>query len=129
MHKVILSTDFARDKALRLVGGAPQGWVITIAEPRRTLDQNALLWALLTDVSTAKPQGRFHTPEIWKDIFLDAIGIKADWVPSLDGSTVVNTARRSSKLSKSQMSELIECIYAYGAEHGVAWSGPQERAA
>jgi hypothetical protein len=126
MHKVVLASPFARDKALRLVGGAPEGWVVSLAEPRRTVSQNDKMWALLTDISLAKPQGRFHTPEIWKDIFLDSIGIKADWVPSLDGSTAVNTARRSSKLTKAQMSDLIESIYAYGSEHGVRWSDPKE---
>jgi hypothetical protein len=31
-------------------------------------------------------------------------------------------APRTSKLNVKEFSDLIECIYAYGAEHGVKWS-------
>jgi hypothetical protein len=96
--------------------------VMTLAEPRRTNAQNDLLWELLTQVSQAKPMGRDHSPEIWKCIFMDALpdaAFKARWVPSLDGESVVNTGHRSSKLTKAQMSDLIESINAFMAENGI----------
>lgn len=124
MYKTILTTDTARRRAIELIVKAPQGWVASLAEPRRTNAQNDLLWSLLTIVSEAKPMGRDHSPEIWKSIFMDALpdaAFKARWVPSLDGESVVNTGHRSSKLSKSQLSDLVESIYAFGTEHGITW--------
>lgn len=132
-HKVVITNGYSRDRAKALIDRAPPGYVMSIAEPKRTTAQNDLLWSILTDVSVAKPMGRRHTPEIWKSIFMDALpgeAFKARWVPSIDGEGVVNTGHRSSRLSKSNMSDLIESIYAFGAEHGVEWThDPEERAA
>jgi hypothetical protein len=36
---------------------------------------------------------------------------------------------RSSRMNKSQMSELVEFIYSWGSERGVKWSEPEERKA
>lgn len=108
-----------RDMAHRIVDCAPAGSVMEVSAPKRTLDQNAKLWALLSDISRAKPQGRVMTTEQWKCVFIDALGIKARWVPSLDGESVVNTGYRSSRLTKAQMSDLIEMMTAYAAEHGI----------
>jgi hypothetical protein len=107
------------------VDKAPDGFVVTLDEATRTNAQNDLMWVLLSDLSIAKPEGRSHPPKIWKCVFMDALpgdAFKALWVPSLDGESVVNTGHRSSKLTKAQMSDLIESIYAYGAEHGVRWT-------
>lgn len=125
MHKVVLSSPFTRARAHALVDKAPDGFVVTLDEATRTNAQNDLMWVLLSDLSIAKPEGRSHPPKIWKCVFMDALpgdAFKALWVPSLDGESVVNTGHRSSKLTKAQMSDLIESIYAYGAEHGVRWT-------
>lgn len=122
MFRTILSTPYARQRAKELIDRAEDGWVAELREPRRTNAQNDLLWELLTQVSQAKPMGRDHSPEIWKCIFMDALpdaAFKARWVPSLDGESVVNTGHRSSKLTKSQMSDLIESINAFMAENGI----------
>lgn len=125
---IILSNPVARSQAHRLIDLAPHGAVCNIAEARRTGDQNAKMWAMLSDVARAKPQGRVLTTDKWKSLFMDAIGIPADWEPGINGG-VVNVGYRSSRLTKGQMSDLIEQMYAYGAEHGVVWSEPREQAA
>jgi hypothetical protein len=122
MFKIIIGSDYSRKRAIEAVVAAEPGHVMTLAEPRRTNAQNDLLWELLTQVSQAKPMGRDHSPEIWKCIFMDALpdaAFKARWVPSLDGESVVNTGHRSSKLTKAQMSDLIESINAFIAENGI----------
>jgi hypothetical protein len=119
VHTVLIGNQHSRDRAKAIIDRAPPGYIMKLEQPRRTIDQNRLLWQLLTEIEIAKPQGRAHTKEQWKDIFLDAIGIKADWVPSLDGKSVVNTARHSSRLRKSEFTDLIELIYSYAAENGV----------
>jgi hypothetical protein len=81
------------------------------------------MWAMLSDIARAKPGGRDLTTDKWKALFMDAIGIPADWEPGINGG-VVNVGYRSSRLTKEQMSDMIEQMYAYGAEHGVEWSEP-----
>lgn len=126
---VILSTPRNRQLAHGLVERAPLGAVLTIAEAARTSDQNAKLWAMLSDVARAKPQGRVLPTETWKALFMQAAGFQCTFEPSLDGRGVVPLGFKSSRLTKAEFSDLIEAIYAFGAEHGVVWSDEQERAA
>jgi hypothetical protein len=67
-HRVILTNAFSRERFKRIVDKAPDGYVAEVREPKRTLDQNNKLWAMLTDVSVAMPMGRRHTPDDWKAI-------------------------------------------------------------
>jgi hypothetical protein len=118
---IILSTAGNVRRAHDLLDRAPMGAVLNIRPATRTGEQNAKMWAMLSDIARAKPQGRELTTDKWKALFMDAIGIPADWEPGINGG-VVNVGYRSSRLTVAQMSELIEQMYAYGAEHGVEWS-------
>ena len=125
---VILASDYQRHLAKRLIDAAPPGAVVNVREARRTSEQSDKMWAMLGDISRAKPMGRRLAPEIWKCLFLDDVGHKPKWEPSLDGDGVVNTGYRSSRLTKAQMSDVIERLYAFGAEHNITWSeGEAER--
>lgn len=96
--------------------------VVTIQEKTRSLEQNALLWALLTDISEQVTwYGRKLTPEDWKAVFTAAWS-KAGVVPNLDKNGFVVLGQSTSRMSKSQFCELIELIYAFGTEHDVMWS-------
>lgn len=108
-----------RETAHRVIDCAPVGSVVNVKPPRRTLDQNAMLWALLSTVSRAKPEGRSYPPEIWKCLFMASAGHQVRWEPALDGEGVVQVGYRSSRLSKADMGELIECVQEYMARHGI----------
>ena len=71
---VVLKGPTCRDLARQLVEVAPNGSVVNIRPARRSTDQNAKMWAMLSDVSRAKPEGRTHTPEMWKALFMHACG-------------------------------------------------------
>jgi len=120
---IILRSDTQRDFAKRLIDQAPVDAVVNIKPATRTNDQNALLWSLLSDLARARPQGRVHTTDVWKSLAMAMCGFPSSYEPSLDGNGVVPLGFRSSRLTKVQMSDMIEAIYAYGAEHGVQWSG------
>lgn len=126
-HRTILSSKFARERAKALVDKAPPGFIAEVREPARTLDQNNRLWAMLTDVSVAMPQGRRHTPDDWKAIFMNACGWECQFLEGLDGRPFPQ-GFRSSKLTKAQMSDLINFIQAFGDEHNVRWSEPTNEA-
>ena len=122
---IILHGPSQRDHAKRMIDVAPVNAVVKVSAPGRTLSQNDKLWAMLSDVSRAKPEGRAHTPEVWKALFMSACGHAVQFEQGLDG-TPFPVGFRSSRLSKAQMIDLIEFIYAYGSQHGVVWTEPME---
>jgi hypothetical protein len=110
--------------AKELIDQAPDRAVVNIKPETRSNEQNAKMWAMLSDVSRAKPEGREYTPEIWKALFMAEAGFKPRFEPSLDGKGVVPIGYKSSRLAKAEFRDLIEAIYAYGSEHGVKWTEP-----
>jgi hypothetical protein len=124
-HTVRLGDDFARSRARRIIDLAPPGYVMTVREPKRTLDQNDKMWAMLTDISVAMPLGRRHTPDDWKAIAMNACGWECQFCEGLDGRPFP-MGFRSSNLTKSQMSTLIDWLQAFGDEHGVKWTEPKD---
>lgn len=118
---VILNSPYARQRAHQLIDKAPDGLVVTVRQPTRTTDQNDKMWAMLSDVSVSKPEGRKHTPEDWKAIFMNACGWEVQFIEGLDGRPFPS-GFRSSRLTKAQMGDLITFIQEYGDRHGVHWS-------
>lgn len=118
---VHLRTDRQRELAKSLIDKAPDNAVVKISPEKRSDDQNAKMWAMLSDVSRSKPEGRRHIPEVWKCLFMQACGHEVTFEHGLDGRPFP-LGFHSSKLTKAQMSDLIEFIYSYGAKHGVRWS-------
>jgi hypothetical protein len=122
---LILRGKSQRDLAKQMIDRAPVDAVVKVSAPGRTLSQNDKLWALLSDLSRAKPDGRMHTPEMWKALTMHACGHAVQFENGLDGQPFP-TGFRSSRLTKQQMSDLIEFIYAYGSERGVVWTEPAQ---
>jgi hypothetical protein len=81
---------------------------------------------MLTDVATQKEHvGRKYAPDQWKVLFMHACGREVQFIPSLDNATFIPWGQSSSDLSKAEMTELIEFIHAWGAEHGVVFHDPE----
>jgi hypothetical protein len=120
-YRFVLTNSFSRQRAIAAIQKAPDGFIASVEEPRRTLDQNSRLWAMLSDVAMSKPQGRMHTPEEWKCIFMSACGWEVAFLPGLDGR-FLPYGYRSSKLTKKQMTDLQDFIQAWGDENGVRWT-------
>lgn len=122
MSQVVhLRGQYQRELAKGLIDKAPDNAVVKISPEKRSDDQNAKMWAMLSDISRAKPEGRLHIPEVWKCIFMAACGHEVTFEHGIDGKPFP-LGFSSSRLTKAQMSDLIECIYAYGAKHNVKWS-------
>ncbi len=118
---VILRGPSQRDFAKALIDRAPADAVVKVSLAKRTLDQNAKLWAMLSDISRAKPAGRVATPETWKALAMHACGFAVQFEMGLNGQPFP-TGFRSSEMTKDEMSMLIEWLYAFGAENTVRWS-------
>jgi len=79
---------------------------------------------MLTDVSRqVNWYGRYLSKWAWKDIFT-AARKRQDVVPGIEGGFVV-LGEHTSRMSKAEMSELIDLMLAFGAEHKVSWTDPQ----
>ena len=97
--------------------------VVEVKPETRSLEQNARLWAMLTDIARQVDwYGRKLTPEEWKHVFTAALS-KQDVVPGIDGGFVV-LGKSTSKMTKSEMNELQTLMEAFGAEEGVRFTAP-----
>lgn len=123
---VLLVSDTQRDFAKRLIDMAPQNAVVNIKERKRSNEQNALMWVLLSDVSQAKPKGLNYSTDLWKCLFMEACGHEVQFMEGLNGQPFP-VGHQSSKLTVPQMRDLIEFIYAWGSENGVQFSEKPER--
>ena len=124
---LVLVSPEIRQKAAHWAAELPEGTRIDFKAPKRSLPQNDRMWAMLTDIASQLPwHGVKLCPDDWKLIFLDALKRELRIVPNIDGTGFVNLGRSSSDLSKQEMSELIELIAAFGANHGVRFHDPVE---
>jgi hypothetical protein len=120
-----LDSRYSRQEAHRVIDAAPAGYVVTVKEPKRSTAQNDRFWAMLSDVSRAKPEGRAHTPEAWKELFMHACGWESRFAQGLNGE-FFPVGFRSSQLTVRQMTELMDFIDAWGTERGVVWTERQQ---
>jgi hypothetical protein len=122
---VWLRSVHQRRLAHQLIDHAPVDAVVKVSAAKRSNDQNAKMWAMISDVSRQKPEGRLHVPEVWKAIFMAACGHEVQFENGLDNKPFP-IGFRSSNLSKTQMADLIEYMYFYGSKHDIKWSEEYE---
>jgi hypothetical protein len=93
--------------------------------PLRTLDQNKLMWAVLSDLAR---QVNWHGQKLdsteWKCVLTAALK-RQKVVPGIDGGFVV-IGQSTSKMTKQELSEVIELGYAFGSQHGVVFGDDQQ---
>jgi hypothetical protein len=112
-----------RATAHRAIDAAPDGYVVKIGEETRRDAQNRLLHAVLGDIRKQIPDMQQYTIEQIKLRFMDAFSSEVAYLPKLDGAGFFPVGQRTSTLSVSQFSGLMELVFAYGAKNGVRWSG------
>lgn len=116
---------FAHD----LLDKAPVDAVVNVREATRNRDQNARMWAMLSDIARAKPEDRHWTTDTWKAAFMHSLGHQCQFAEGLDGSGPFPIGFRTSRLTVRQMADLITVIGEYGDRHGVRWSEPARQCA
>lgn len=128
MKRLTITGEAARKAICRHVLTADEGYIVTIAEPSRNLEQNAKMWAMLADLSEQTDwHGNKLNPEEWKDL-LSAGLVQSKVVPNMTGNGFVILGQRTSKLSKSQFAALIELITAFAVERGVIFGDERQSA-
>lgn len=105
----------------------PDGYIVTVQEPTRTLEQNAALHSAISDIAK---QINWHGARMdideWKRL-LTAAWARAEkepvtLVPALDGQGFDVLYRRTSLMTKRELSSLIDYLHAWGTDQGVKWS-------
>lgn len=120
-HKVLTQQIWPLIKASLMAG---HRMVVNVKKETRSLEQNARMWAMLTDVSKQVVwYGRKLTPEDWKHVFTASL-TKQEVVPGIDGGFVV-LGKSTSQMTKAEMSELQELMQAFGAQQGVKFTAPE----
>ena len=119
---LVLSSQAIRAKAIAWINSAPPDTRVEFKAPKRTLDQNAKLWASLTDISEQVVwHGQRLKASDWKLILIAALKQEMRIVPNIDGTGFVNLGVSSSDLSKQEFSDLLELTMMFGAKHGVTF--------
>ena len=127
---IILNSPTERQRAATWAMNAPAGTRVEFKASKRSLPQNARMWAMLSDIADQLAwHGKKLKTEDWKLVFLDALTQELRFVPNIDGTGFVNLGRSSSSLTKDEMSGMIELMLKFGAEHGVVFHDERKAAA
>ena len=121
MSKFILAHAEARRRASEAIQQAPDGYVVTIKPPARSLDQNAAMWALLGEFAErlewpVNGQMVKMDAEDWKHVLTAAFRQETARVAMGLNGGVVMLGSRTSKMDKREFSEFLEFINAVAAE-------------
>lgn len=128
--RLTLANDMVRERAINWCRKLPIGTRVVFSEPKRSDEQSDRMWAMLGELASQLTwHGLKLTKEDWKLIMLDALHREMRIVPNIDGTGFVNLNTSTRALSKSEMSDLMALIEAFGAKHGVAFHEPERRAA
>lgn len=116
--------DQARQRAQEAVKTAPDGHVVVLSEPTRSLAANAAMWPILqafADQLQWQVNGAmvWLTADDWKNLLTAAFKREqARVAPGLDGGMVL-LGQRTSKFSVREMSDFLEFLNATAAARGV----------
>ena len=129
----------ARDNAKKAIDAAPEGHAVTIQEPSKSRDQEAMYHAIFGEAAKkCRHLNRAFDLEGWKRLMVDQFrtdmlalpdcpqAIREDllgsvqMVPSLDGHSIVSIGLQTRKFKKETASALIEWLHSFMAEKEAA---------
>lgn len=124
MKILTITGEAARKAACREILAAPEGWVVRIGEPTRTLAANGAMWPILEAFARQLEwpiNGMLQkiTAEDWKDILSAAFRRAQPRVAQgVDGGMVL-LGQRTREFSKREFSDWLEFLHATAADRGV----------
>jgi len=132
-HLITLVNERMRQRAIDLIMAAKPGSRVEIKGPKRSTDQNAVMWCLLSDIAEQLVwHGQKLDAEDWKLVMLDALRRETRHemriVPNTDLTGFVNVSKTSSSdLTTTEFSDLLTLIAAFGDQNGVVWTEPKPK--
>lgn len=120
----VLAHETARRRCQEAVLDAPDGYMVQISEPNRSLDQNAKFHAICSDIAKSGMQwaGKNRTGAQWKVLLVSAHAVatkeSSEILPGLEGE-FVNLRESTALMSKKRGASLIEYSLAFCAMNDV----------
>lgn len=112
--KIALSKD--RSKILQIISQAPDGYVVEVRKPSRSLEQNALYWTLIREIAdTVSVEGKRFIPEVWHRYFKNRF-LPGRIIELPDGK-VIESDPSTSDLSVDEFSMYIEEVAQFKELH------------
>ncbi|MFW3166218.1 recombination protein NinB [Pseudomonas syringae pv. syringae] len=117
----LFATDLAVAGAIEII--------VRPVKSRRTLEQNAKLWAMLGDISRQVEwpvNGVMQKldSEDWKALMTAAARQEVRMASGINGG-VVMLGESTKRMTVAELGDVIECMYVFGAEKGVRWTEPK----
>ena len=118
----ILAHPIARQRAIDAVKQAQEGFVVTVAEPTRSLEQNAAQWPYLAGFAAQKQlcingSMEWATDEDWKDTLTGVY--RGEMRMAMFDGRVIMLPQRTSKMGKKVFGDWMEFLIAMAAQSGV----------
>lgn len=137
----ILSHDIARQNAIRAVQEAPDGFWITVDEPRKRRIQEEKYHAMIGDIArqttyAGQRWGSYDMKRILVDEFAEDMRLAntplhhdGRLIPSENGRRVIQLGIQTTDFYVAEAAQFIEFLYAWGAQRDVVWTDAKERQA
>lgn len=119
-----IHNDRIRRNAIDAVMRAEPGSMVSVGEPKRTLDQNAMFHAICSDIARHGMEwaGKKRSANEWKVLLVSAhtkaTDSEVEIVPGLEGE-FVNIRESTARMGVKRATSLIEYALAWCAEHGI----------
>ena len=103
--------------------------IVRPVKSRRTLEQNAKLWAMLGDISRqvqwpVNGVMQHLDAEDWKSLMTAAARQEVRMAAGIDGG-VVMLGVSTKRMTVRELGDVIECMYAFGVDKDITWTEPK----
>ena len=116
----MILTKYNREIAHQMVDSAPDGHVIEVKPAKRSLEQNRLYWAILTDISEQVVPGKSYEPSVWHE-YLRALFLPERVMELPDGS-IKMLEPSTAELGITEFTQYVEKVIKWALEHEVKLS-------
>jgi hypothetical protein len=103
-----------------MVDSAPDGHVIEVKPAKRSLEQNRLYWAILSDISEQVVPGKAYEPSVWHE-YLRALFLSERVMELPDGS-IKMLEPSTAELNLADFSQYVEKVIQWALQHDVKLS-------
>lgn len=119
-----LAHQEARNRAIEAVRRAPEGWMVRISEPKRSLEQNSLQWTILGEFARQQKWPidgdiKYMSASTWKEVLTAAFRREQLQMAKGIYGGYVMVGLSTSSMGKRTFSEWIEFLHSVAAEMGV----------
>ena len=116
----MILSDNNRQLAVDLVLKAENGMILELRKPKRSLEQNRLYWAILSDISEQVVLGKAYEPSVWHE-YLRSLLLPERIIELPDGS-IKMVDPSTAELRQDEFSEYVEKVIHWASQHEVKLS-------